>query len=194
MALPSAEREARMKIDPNNTWRKVEERLKRETDPKRRRNLETVLAHMKAEAAGDLDGLMATISTREVPHYHAYGTDDPILSPRGHDAVRQFYAAFVASGAIKLELDVQRLVADEDLVITEGIMKIAYPGNLLRLMGHGVDDPDAFYLFQTPMCVIWPMDADGKVIGEDTYTGGDGFVGIAERKLGPGDIAPVRAA
>jgi hypothetical protein len=43
------------------------------------------------------------------------------------------------------------------------------------------------------MCVIWPMDADGKVIGEHTYTGGDGFAGIAERKLGPGDIASVQA-
>ena len=183
-----------MRIDPNNTWLEVEERLKRETDPRRRRNLETVLAHMKAEAAGDLDGLMATITTMQVPHYHAYGTDDPLLSPRGRDAVRQFYAAFVASGAVKLELDVQRLVADEDFVITEGLMKIAYPGNLLRLMGHAVPDADAYYLFQTPMCVIWPMDADGMVIGEDTYTGGDGFAGIAERRLAPGDIAPVRAA
>ena len=182
-----------MKIDPNNTWRKVEERLKHETDPRRRRNLETVLAHMKAEAAGDLDGLMATLTHREVPQYYAYGTDDPILSPRGHDAVRQFYAAFVASGAVKLELDVQRLVVDEDVVITEGLMKIAYPGNLLRVMGHTIPDPDASYLFQTRMCVIWPMDADGKVIGEHTYNGGDGFVGIAERKLGPGDIASVQA-
>jgi hypothetical protein len=81
-----------MRIDPNNTWREVEARLKSETDPKRRRNLETVLAHMKAESAGDLDGLMATLTDREVPQYYAYGTDDPILSPRGRDAVRQFYA------------------------------------------------------------------------------------------------------
>ena len=183
-----------MKIDPNNTWRKVEERLKTETHPRRRRNLETILAHMKAEAAGDLDGLMTTITTRETPHYQAFGTDDPILSPRGRDAVRQFYAAFVASGAVKLELDVQRLVVDDDFVVTEGLMKIAYPGNLLRLMGHAVGDPDAFYLFQTPMCVIWPMDEDGRVVGEDTYTGGDGFAGIAGRKLGPGDIVAVRAA
>ena len=183
-----------MKIDPNNTWRKVEERLKRETDPRRRRNLETVLAHMKAEAAGDLDGLMATLTDREVPHYHAHGTDDPILSPRGRDAVRQFYAAFVASGAVKLELDVQRLVADEDFVITEGLMKIAYPGALLRLMGHAVDDAESSYLFETPMCVIWPMDAEGKVIAEDTYTGGDGFAGIAERKLAASDILAVKAA
>ncbi len=182
-----------MKIDPNNTWRKVEERLKHERDPKRRRNLETVLAHMKAEAAGDLEGLMATITTRQVPHYHAYGTDDPILSPRGRDAVRQFYTAFVASGAVKLELDVDRLVVDEEVIVTEGLMKIAYPGSLLKLMGHAVDDADAFYLFQTRMCVLWPMDEDGKVIAEDTYNGGDGFVGIAERKLGPGDIASPKA-
>jgi hypothetical protein len=183
-----------MQIDPSNTWRKVEARLAREADPKRRRNLETVLAHMKAEAAGDLDGLMATITKRETPHYHAYGAEDPMLSPRGRDAVRQFYTAFVASGAVKLELDVQRLVVDEDLVVTEGVMKIAYPGALLRLMGHAVDDADSSYLFETRMCVIWPMDADGKVIAEDTYTGSDGFVGIGKRKLAPGDILDVKAA
>jgi hypothetical protein len=183
-----------MKIDPSNTWRKVEERLKWEKQPKRRRNLDTVLAHMKAETMGDLDGLMATITTKREPHYHAYGTDDPVLNPRGRDAVRRFYAAFVASGAVKLELDVDRLVVDDDVVVTEGLMKIAYPGNLLKLLGHEVSDPDASYLFQTRMCVIWPMDEDGLVIGEDTYTSGDGFAGIAERKLGPGDILPLKAA
>ncbi len=51
-----------MKIDPNKTWRKVEGRLKRETNPKVRHNLEVVLRHMKAEALGDLDGLLETIS------------------------------------------------------------------------------------------------------------------------------------
>lgn len=183
-----------MKIDPSNTWRKVEERLKRETSPRLRRNLETLLAHMKAETVGDLDGLMATITTQREPHYHAYGTDDPVLNPKGRDAVRHFYAAFVASGAVKLELDVDRLVVDEDCVITEGIMKIAYPGNLLKLMGHTVPDADASYLFQTRMCVLWPMDDDGLVIGEDTYVSGDGFAGIAERKLGPGDVVPVAVA
>jgi hypothetical protein len=183
-----------MKIDPSNTWRTVEERLKREKSPRLRRNLETVLAHMKAETVGDLEGLMATITTKREPHYHAYGTDDPVLSPKGRDAVRQFYTAFVASGAVKLELDVDRLVVDDDVVVTEGLMKIAYPGSLLKLMGHAVDDADAFYLFQTPMCILWPMDEDGLVIGEDTYTAGDGFAGIAARKLGPSDIVPVKAA
>ena len=177
-----------MRIDPQNTWRKVEERLKHEQSPRLRRNLETVLAHMKAETVGDLDGLMATITTKREPQYHAYGTEDPVLNPKGRDAVRQFYAAFVASGAVTLELDVDRLVVDEHCIITEGLMKMAYPGNLLKLMGHAVPDVDAFYLFRTRMCILWPMDEDGLVIGEHTYSSGDGFAGIAERKLGPGDI------
>jgi hypothetical protein len=38
------------------------------------------------------------------------------------------------------------------------------------------------------MATLWPVDADGKVLGEDTYTGSDGFAGIADRKLDEADI------
>jgi hypothetical protein len=175
-----------MRIDPTKTWRKVEERLGRERNPRLRRNLETVLAHMKAEAVPDLDGLMATIA--ENASYHAWGTDDPLYSPQGKEAVRGFYIAFIASGAHRLELDVDRLVVDEDCVVSEGVMRIAYPGTIVQLLGHAVDDPDAYYLFEARMAVLWPMDEHGLVIGEDTYTGGDGFAGIAERKLSRADL------
>ena len=176
-----------MKIDPNRTWKKVEERLKTEADPVLRANLETVLAHMKAEALGDLDGLMATI-TKGQPAYHAYGTDDPLMNPSTREQVREFYTAFVASGAVKLELDVDRLVVDRDVVVTEGIMRMAYPGATLEFMGHDVDDAEAFYLYETRMCILWPMDDDALVIGEDSYTGWDGFEGIATRKLAAEDM------
>jgi ketosteroid isomerase-like protein len=176
-----------MKLDPSKTWRLVEVRLARERDPRRRRNLETLLAHMKAEATGDLDALMATVA--ENAHYHAYGSDDPIFSPRGKEEVRRFYAAYVASGAHRLEFDCDRLVVDDDCVLTEGTMRIAYPGNLLRFMGHAIDDPEAFYLYETRMAVVWPLDAQSLVIGEDTYVAGDGFAGIATRKLRAEDLA-----
>ena len=73
-------------IDQAVTWRKVEERLEVETDPILRRNLETVLAHMKAESAGDIDGLLDTLA--DDVHYHAYGAPDPASSPVGKDGVR----------------------------------------------------------------------------------------------------------
>ena len=175
-----------MRIDPTKTWRKVEARLARERSPRLRRNLETVLAHMKAEAAPDLDALMTTVA--ENASYRAWGTDDPLYSPQGKEAVRGFYTAFVSSGAHRLELDVDRLVVDEDCVVTEGVMRIAYPGTIVQLLGHAVPDPDAYYLYEARMAVLWPMDANGLVIGEETYTGGDGFAGIAERRLSHADL------
>ena len=180
-----------MRIDPSKTWRKVEQRLAREKNPRLRRNLETVLAHMKAEAAGDLDGLLATLSDDVA--YHAYGSPDPAVSPVGKDAVRTFYTNFIASGAFRLQLDVDRLVVDRDCILTEGVMRMAYPGRTLQAMGITVDDPDAHYLYEARMATLWPFDADGKVLGEDTYTGSDGFAGIADRKLDEADIVEFQA-
>src|SRR5205809_5898221 len=128
-----------MIIDPNGTWAKVEARLATETDPVLRRNLETVLEHMKAEAAGDIDGLLATLS--EDVAYHAYGSPDPATSPVGKDGVRTFYENFIAGGATRLQLDVDRLVVDQDCILTEGLMRMAYPGRTLIAHGIDVDDP-----------------------------------------------------
>src|SRR5947208_15271766 len=75
-------------IDQAVTWRKVEERLAVETDPILRRNLEVLLAHMKAEMAADVDGLLDTLS--DDVHYQPYGSPDPLTSPVGKDGVRGF--------------------------------------------------------------------------------------------------------
>ena len=180
-------------IDPNKTWAKVEERLAVETDPILRRNLQRVLDHMKAEAVGDLDGLLNTLA--DGVHYHSYSgaggglTGNPASSPKGKAGVRKFYEDFIASGATRLMLDVDRLVVDRDCILTEGLMRMAYPGKTLKARGVDVDDPDAYYLYETRMATLWPLDEDGMVLGEDTYTSSDGFEGIAGRKLSEDDIA-----
>lgn len=171
-------------IDQRVTWKLVEERLATEADPVLRRNLEMLLQHMKAEAALDMEPLMATVS--EQAHYRSYGDDVPDLV--GKPAVRSFYEAFAASGAHKLQFALTRLVVDRDCILTEGLMRMAYPGRTLAARGVEVDDPDAYYLFEAPMAVVWPIGDDGLFIGEDSYLGGDGFAGIADRKLDPADI------
>jgi len=72
-------------------------------------------------------------------------------------------------------------------------MRMAYPGTTLQARGIDVDDPDAFYLYEARMATLWPMDEQGMARGEDTYTGGDGFAGIAQRKLRPEDIGALEA-
>ena len=182
-----------MKLNPNNTWRLLQERMEREQDPKTRRNLELVLQHMKSEAQGDIEGVVATLC--EKPVYIAHDVpDEPSMNPSGDkDAVRGFYdLTIVQTGAHQLELNCDRIIADHEAVVTEGVMRMAYPGATLTAMGVEVDDPDAYYLYQTRMSVVWPVDAEsGLLRGEETYTGTDGFAGIAERKITAEDIVPL---
>jgi hypothetical protein len=176
-------------IDQHRTWKKVEERLAVETDPILRRNLETLLQHMKAEAALDMDKLMATVSEHARYQNFAQGGAGPV----GKAAVRKFYEDFASGGAEKLQHDLDRLVVDKHCILTEGVMRMAWPGKTLLGMGIEVDDPDADYLYEARMAILWPLDDDGLFIGEDSYVGGDGFVGIADRKVDPNDIILYRA-
>lgn len=182
-----------MKLNPNNTWRLVQERIERESDPKTRRNLELVLEHMKREAEGDIEGVVATLC--EKPKYLAHDVPkEGAMNPSGdRDAIRNFYdMTIVQTGAHQLELDCDRVIADHEAVMTEGMMRMAYPGRTLAALGIEVDDPDAYYLYQTRMSIVWPVDPDsGLLTGEETYTGTDGFEGISERKISQDDIAPL---
>jgi hypothetical protein len=182
-----------VKLNPNNTWTLVEQRLESETDPILRKNLELVLEHMKYEAKADIEGVVATLVDEPVYVMHD-NPDDQLMNPNGSkDAVRAFYdATIVQTGAHRLELDCQRVIVDKDAVFTEGIMRMAYPGSTLAAIGIEVDDPDAYYLYETRMGVVWPVDrAAGKLVGEESYTGTDGFAGIADRKLSESDMAPL---
>jgi SnoaL-like domain len=176
-------------IDQNRTWIKVEERLRAEQDPVLRRNLEMLLQHMKAEASLDMEALMATVS--ENAHYHSY-SGRGLPDHKGKAAVRRFYEDFIASGAYKLQQDLERLVVDRDCILTEGVMRMAYPGSTLAAMGIEVDDPEAYYLYEARMAIVWPIDEDGLFIGEDSYVEGDGMEGIAGRKINPDDIVLYR--
>jgi hypothetical protein len=176
-------------IDQHRTWQKVEERLATETDPILRRNLETLLQHMKAEAALDMERLMATVSEHARYQNFAQGGTGPV----GKAAVQKFYEDFAAGGAEKLQHDLDRLVVDKHCILTEGVMRMAWPGTTLLGMGIEVDDPDADYLYEARMAILWPIDDDGLFIGEDSYVGGDGFEGIASRKVDADDIVLYRA-
>ena len=124
--------------------------------------------------------------------YHAYG-GDAASNPTGKAGVRKFYEDFIASGATRLQFEIDRLVVDRRCILTEGVMRMAYPGATLAARGIAVDDPGAFYLYEARMATLWPMNDDGLFTGEDTYTGGNGFDGIAARKLAPGDIVELAA-
>lgn len=183
-----------MHIDPNNTWNLVEARYLAETNPRRRRVLELVLAHMQAEAKADIEGVVATLT--EAPRYVMHAApDDPRTNPNGSkDAVRAFYdATIVQTGAHRLEFACDRVLVDDDAVFTEGVMSMAYPGTTLQRMGLDVDDPEAYYVSVSRMGIVWPYDAvEDRLTGEEVYSSNTAFDGITGRKITLADIAPLR--
>ena len=153
-------------IDPTCTWKPVEERLAKTTNPRHRQVLSVVLEHMLAEAAPDMDRLMATLSPNPDYHFWISGAD---LGPKTTDGVHAYYTAFVESKANVLAFEIDRLIVDDDAVVTEGWMKIIYPGASAQAGGFEVDDPEGDYLVVFRQLIVWPIDADGLVVGEDAY-------------------------
>ena len=186
-----------MHLNPNLTWQRVQQRFQAESDPIRKRNLGLVLAHMKAEAQMDIEGVVATLT--EKPRYRTYSTpeDNTVMNPTGSkDAVRAFYdATIVQTGAHRLEFDCDRVIADDGGVFTEGVMRMAYPATTLAAMGIEVDDPNGYYVHQSRMGIVWPVDArEERLTGEEVYSVGDGFEGIADRKIDLEDVVELEAA
>jgi len=181
-----------MLIDYERTWRLAEKRLAQESDTRRRQVLTTMIAHMRAERAADLEALMATVSPRAA--YHMWGSSAADLGPKGRDGVRAFYQSLIDNDCARVAHDITRLTVDRDTIVTEGVLRIAYPGRALAAMGIEIDDPSAYYLYESQMAIVWEFDEDGLVVAEDSYSTGDGF--RPARKLGPADVPdlPSRAA
>jgi hypothetical protein len=156
-------------IDPTRTWQPLEKRLADTTTERQRVVLNAVIEHMKAEAAPDLQRLMATLSPK--PDYHFWSAEGD-TGPKATDGVRAYYTDFLATRTNVLEYEIQRLVVDDHCVVTEGLLKQIYPGAEAVRIGIPVDDVDADYLIVFRQLLLWPVDENGSIQGEDSYNPG----------------------
>jgi hypothetical protein len=157
-------------FDQSVSWRQLEERLAETTNPRHRRMLETVIAHARAEADGDVDGLMGTLVAD--PQYH-FWRDAKDWGPKGAAGVRSFYETFVASGAGFFESYKPRIVVDDDHVVTESVMRGIVPGAVARQRGCNVPDVDGHYVVTARTVIFWPFNEAAELIGEDSYGSSD---------------------
>ena len=154
-------------IDRTKMFGLLEERIATTTNPRHLLMLNRVLQHAKGEAALDVDLVMSTLTAN--PRYVAWGAPAD-MSPVGRDAVRSFYEdTIVGGGQYFLELDMDRIVVDDDTLVTEGNFRSLYYGADAAARGFPVEDPEGFYVLSMRMLIVWPFDADGYIIGEETY-------------------------
>lgn len=174
-------------IDPTRNWAMLEDRIAAESDPACRRNLLTMLDHSKSELAGEFDATLAGMG-EEAQHISYNNPDDPRQNPKGKAAIRAYYDNLLALDLLKIQVEVDRLLVTPTHAVRDGVLRMAYPAHVLALMGIEVADPTAYYLYEARMAQFWPFDERGLCMGEHNYTVGDGFAGIATRKLRDDDI------
>jgi hypothetical protein len=152
-------------------WQPLLDRLARESDPVRRRNLEVVGRHVVEEVAGNLPALMATLVPE--PVYTVWGASDS-TGPEGRDEVLAWYEALVGSGRNRLDYVIHRVVVDEHTVVTEGDFQYAFAGDELAAgstEAGGTIVPDGRYLVSHRALILWPIDGSGLIEGEHIYAG-----------------------
>jgi hypothetical protein len=159
-------------VDQGLSARRVQERLGRTDDPRQRAMLTTVWEHLRAEADVDVDRLLSTLSNH--PNYHLWsgGRD---IGPEGSEGVLGYYRDLVSDKRHILEFDIERIVADQDTVVTEGWIHALNLGSVARARGWVVDDDSATYLVSQRVVIFWPFDAEGRMTGEDGYANFDPY-------------------
>ena len=170
-------------FDPESTWLAVEAHIQSETNPRVQSNLEQVRDHMRAETMGQHGPLMDTLTTD--PAYHMWGLPEE-NGPKGRETVSTFYENMIATVGNRFHFDVRLIVADENAVVTEGVMRTLMPVAVLRVSGlEEVDgeplDDTVEYIAQWQILTVWPIDEAGKIIGEDIYFGSPPMQTVGKR-------------
>jgi hypothetical protein len=156
-----------LQFDQSTIWHALEERLARTEHPRHRQLLSVVIAHGKAEAARDLDGLMDTLVADPQYHFWTNGVDH---GPKGYDAVRAYYRDFVLSGGAVFESPKERIIVDDDSIGHEGTISTLVSGRIAKRRGYDIPDETGHYLVHHRSVVMWSFDEAGLALGEDSYT------------------------
>lgn len=171
-------------LDQSATWQALEARLERADGARQRAILQTVIDHAKAEAAGDVDGLMATLVAE--PQYH-FWTPLGDVGPKGHEAVRRYYEDYVASGAAVFSAPPDRIVVDDDSIAYECTMTTLAPWEVASARGYAIPEEAGHYALDMRTALFWTFDQHALAFGEDTYSAiaPDAFVRVDDRDLPP---------
>lgn len=169
-------------FEPHNSWLALRDKAQNTANPLHRQLLEGVATHMEAEIKGQLEPLMATLTSEPVYHFWRVGPQNMVLS--GYDEVAGFYSTMFANKGNQFQVVCERIIVDDTGVITEGQVRQVYQRDALKAMGVtqcGEQSIDAseLWLSNAQLITVWPAADDGKLVGEDIYFGEDAMATLS---------------
>lgn len=154
---------------------RLDARIARETDTRRRGWLTMHRNHWWGEVINDVDMVMETMSHGPI----SYSFDGhPFMTPESgmmqitdRAGTRAMYEGVVAMGVrMAGPFDNERLAFDEHGIVATAVLSAVYPGIFLAKHTEPVD-PDGVYLVRWPNVTMMRFDADGLMMGEDIING-----------------------
>lgn len=161
-----------MKFDASLTYTSYEPHMHKAKTERQRRQLASVVAHAKGEVQGDLGPVLESLCAD--PQYHEYGVFANVpgdTGPKGWDAVVKNYEDMVETGSYVIESIKDRLVIDDEEIVTDGRYRQILPASVAKSMGYVAEDDDSsrHYVLSGITVVFWKFDEEGKALGEDRY-------------------------
>ena len=150
-------------------WVAALEAQKEGLAPNRAALVDAYIEHLRSERALDPDRFVAHMSRDVV--YRRFGAG---MGPRvmNYDDVYAAYSAIAAAAAWpEYEMEMERFVVTDDMIIEDGILKFVGRGHGLVAQGYTLPEggaPDDDYLVTTRMAAFFTY-RDGMMTGEDTY-------------------------
>jgi len=142
--------------------------LKTTTNPRHRRILENYRRHAMLEVSGRYHEIFLPEMTVEKPFYR-------VASPMGNmeldgeTAVKGFYQSLVDTGTTVMLLEQENIVVSDWGFASEALYKTFITADTATAAGHVVDDPKGKYIESRMICMMWPYDDKGRMIGERVY-------------------------
>jgi hypothetical protein len=171
-------------IDQSRTYKDIEAKLAAATNPRHKLMLERLYQHARGEVEEDLEAVLGTLAPHPVYRIQSQG---PEMNPEGLDNVRRFYVEQIfGKGRHCLESNKSRIVVGDDAIITEGVVRMVIWGRDMMDAGNpAADDPDAYYLLTYNSLIVWPYDAEARIVGEESWAY---YPKDCLQKIGPEDV------
>lgn len=142
--------------------------LARLTDPKHRRIVANYRLHAMLEVSGRWEEIFLPEMTVENPFYRVT-SESGVIELNGTEQVQTFYKGLSATETTVMILDHEWLIVDDGGFSSEALYNTYMTGEQAAARGFAEADPAKFYIEQRWLCMVWPYDEHGRMIGERVY-------------------------
>lgn len=142
--------------------------LETTTNPRHRRILENYRRHAMLEVSGRYHDIFLPDMTVEQPFYRV-ASPQGMVELDGQAAVKGFYQGLVDSGTTVMLLERENIVVSDWGFASEALYNTFMTAETAAASGHEVDDPNGKYIEGRWLCMMWPYDEQGRMMGEHVY-------------------------